>query len=356
MIEKKDFFNIRNNFKNIQNVESVLLHGAREESPLFSIMIPTYLRNIYLKDTINSALKQVTEIQYEIVIVDNNPDFSCCDTYEVVKDFCDQRLVYYKNRENLGMFGNWNRCLELANAKWVLILHDDDTISEDYISSMWKIIKKNEKLAAVGCNYRTMDGEKKLYYLAMKEKLKRVFSRETYRVLGSDFYFIHPINIMGALLNKEKAISIGGFDNRWNPISDYVFLLCLADKYNVYSTQKTLLNYRIAVNASLTPKHLIGMYEYDILLRKFLGEKFDFYGISRDLKFRNCLANIQRNGFQNGWIKKLSKEEQDKVIRVYDQTDVDATFVQYDSRTLRIVKFKQFVYRMWIRMFRQVRL
>ena len=140
-LSNSDFFDIRNNFEKFRDAKSTLLYGMRMKNSLLSIMIPTFMRNTYLKDTIESALRQKTDVPFEIVIVDNDSDFNNLDTLEVVKQFNDRRVSYYKNSQNLGMFGNWNRCLELANSEWVLILHDDDMIEEHYISNMMTVGK-----------------------------------------------------------------------------------------------------------------------------------------------------------------------------------------------------------------------
>lgn len=46
------------------------------------------------------------------------------------------KITYYKNKRNLGLFGNLNQCLKLAKGKWVCILHDDDILLPNYLSTM----------------------------------------------------------------------------------------------------------------------------------------------------------------------------------------------------------------------------
>ena len=44
--------------------------------------------------------------------------------------------MYMKNEENIGMFGNWNRALEVTRTKYVVLLHDDDWLTENYIETV----------------------------------------------------------------------------------------------------------------------------------------------------------------------------------------------------------------------------
>ena len=52
----------------------------------------------------------------------------------ITTDFVNTgKLRYYKNVQNIGLFGNWNRCFQLACGKWVVLLHDDDLIFDDFL-------------------------------------------------------------------------------------------------------------------------------------------------------------------------------------------------------------------------------
>jgi Glycosyl transferase family 2 len=98
--------------------------GKEGELPLVSICIPTYNRADMVGDAIASALAQTYQ-GIEVVVVDN----ACTDrTPEVVASFPDPRLRFVRNERNLGLFGNFNRCIELARGSLIHILHSDDKI------------------------------------------------------------------------------------------------------------------------------------------------------------------------------------------------------------------------------------
>jgi hypothetical protein len=53
----------------------------------------------------------------------------------VVASFPDSRLRFERNERNLGLFGNFNRCIELARGSLIHILHSDDTIPPGFTSA-----------------------------------------------------------------------------------------------------------------------------------------------------------------------------------------------------------------------------
>ena len=78
-----------------------------DNKPLVSVCIPAYNNEEYIAQTINNILGQSYK-NIELIIVDDN---SMDNTLDVIKSFTDKRIKVYKNESNLGMAGNWNRCL-----------------------------------------------------------------------------------------------------------------------------------------------------------------------------------------------------------------------------------------------------
>ena len=101
---------------------------ALQDLPLVSICIPTYNRAGMVGKAIGSALDQ-TYPNIEVIVVDNA---STDSTAEVVGGFKDARLRFVRNERNLGLFGNFNRCIELASGEYVHILHSDDSIESGF--------------------------------------------------------------------------------------------------------------------------------------------------------------------------------------------------------------------------------
>lgn len=62
---------------------------------------------------------------FELLIID---DCSTDETASLISRFDDPRIRFLRNEHNLGAEGNWNRCLELAQGKYFLLLPGDDLL------------------------------------------------------------------------------------------------------------------------------------------------------------------------------------------------------------------------------------
>ena len=115
----------------------------REGSPAVSICIPTWNRAGMVGDAIRSALAQ-TYRDTEVLVVDNA---STDTTADVVASFRDPRLRYVRNDRNLGLFGNFNRCITLAQGKYLHILHSDDLIPPGFTALSVQFLEEHPEVA-----------------------------------------------------------------------------------------------------------------------------------------------------------------------------------------------------------------
>jgi len=122
--------------------------------PLVSVCIPSYNNEKYIAETIQSVLNQ-TYSNFEIIIVD---DHSIDKTIEVINRFSDKRIVLYQNTVNLGMHGNWNKVLSLANGEYIKLLCGDDIIYPDCIAQEVKAFLDdfNEEVSVVSVHRRVI--------------------------------------------------------------------------------------------------------------------------------------------------------------------------------------------------------
>lgn len=106
---------------------------ALKDERLISIITPVYNSEKYIGDTIKSVLAQ-TYSNWEMLIVD---DCSKDNTEQVVKQFNDPRIKYFKLKSNSGAAVARNEALEKAQGKIIAFLDADD---------MWKSEKLEKQL------------------------------------------------------------------------------------------------------------------------------------------------------------------------------------------------------------------
>ena len=102
--------------------------------PLVSVCVPTYNGEPFLQAALDSASAQ-TFGDLEILVVD---DGSSDGTPALVERHAadDPRVRLLRNERNLGLVGNWNRCLEAARGTWIKFLFQDDLLEPACVERM----------------------------------------------------------------------------------------------------------------------------------------------------------------------------------------------------------------------------
>lgn len=94
-----------------------------------TIAIPTYNRSQLLKTSLASALAQDYS-DFQVLVLDNA---SSDDTEAVVRSFTDERITYVRNETNIGLFGNFQRAIEINSSSYLSFLPDDDILLPNFI-------------------------------------------------------------------------------------------------------------------------------------------------------------------------------------------------------------------------------
>jgi glycosyltransferase involved in cell wall biosynthesis len=102
--------------------------------PLVSVCIPTYNGAKYLRECLDSVLAQ-TFTDFDVLIVD---DKSSDTTLDIAQEYAsrDSQIKIIANPSNLGLVGNWNRCVELAQGEWIKFVFQDDLIAPNCLEKM----------------------------------------------------------------------------------------------------------------------------------------------------------------------------------------------------------------------------
>ncbi len=106
---------------------------------LFTIAIPAYNNERTIQKTIDSCLKQETDINYELLIVD---DASTDSTPKILIQYDDPRIRVVTLEKRIPLIANHNACFENALGKYVLFCHADDTLEDHAIETFAGKLKK----------------------------------------------------------------------------------------------------------------------------------------------------------------------------------------------------------------------
>ena len=111
------------------------MQSIQKSPPKFSIIVPIYNVESFLKECIDSVLLQDFQ-DYELICIN---DGSTDNSLEVLKTFSDSRIKII-NQENQGMSCARNSGLDIALGEYIWFIDSDDKIAEHSLSDLNKLI------------------------------------------------------------------------------------------------------------------------------------------------------------------------------------------------------------------------
>ena len=238
-------------------------------SPLVTIAIPAYKAD-FLREAISSALNQ-SYSNIELIVVD---DCSPENIEDIVKQFNDSRIRYYRNNTNIGAQDpsiNWNKCLEYAKGVFFALLCDDDTYEPTFIEEMLKLANTYLDVKVFRARARTIDKKNQVINWYPSAPAFETNFDYMYQKLSG----FRRQTISEFLYRTDYIKKLEGFSNMpraWTADSLSIFKFAQAN--GIATTQKFLTNYREAGN-NISSKHSDAMSKFDALL-KFRKEISNF--------------------------------------------------------------------------------
>lgn len=106
-----------------------------------SIGLPVYNGAPVLQVTLDSLLNQ-SYSDFELIISDNASTDQTEDLCRAYAEL-DNRVRYYRNRENIGLGRNFNRVFELATGEYFKWASSDDLCKPDYLSRCVEVLDRD---------------------------------------------------------------------------------------------------------------------------------------------------------------------------------------------------------------------
>lgn len=257
-----DLLEIKDNFNLFRAVPSKLRYSdSHIQHPDLTVIIPTYKNLSTLFEAIESALNQNNAPNYDILIINNDPGD---DTIIInkIKSYISDRIIYFRNEKNIGMFGNWLRGIELAKSDYVVYLHADDMFVENTLEVLWKYHLKIEPTAAIiGREHNLIKGCF-VKYKQQKKLFKFIKLKQFYKLNKFSLYKQESENGCAALLNRHVIKEIGGWNPSCYPSSDKLMFVNYQARYPVYRVNIPIRIDRVESNESLNCAKLFPASEY----------------------------------------------------------------------------------------------
>ena len=178
--------------------------------PLVTVAIPMYNNGRFIDETINSVLRQ-TFTDFELLIYDDN---STDDSYEKAASYNDSRIKLFRNPENLGPEGNWNKAISNVTGKYVKLVCGDDLLFPECLQKQVAVFEDpyNNGVSLVSSQRTIIDPEgktliKKVNFVnegrkEMVDVIRKMIRMGT-NIIGEPVCGLYPAN----LISKTRGYS-----------------------------------------------------------------------------------------------------------------------------------------------------
>ncbi|CAN5338639.1 hypothetical protein BH11BAC5_BH11BAC5_30170 [soil metagenome] len=259
-----------------------------KETPLLSVLMTAYNRELYIAEAIESVLNSTCK-NFELIIVD---DRSNDDTVKIAAAYAakDLRIKIYLNEKNLGDYANRNKAASYATGKYVKYLDSDDTI---YSWGLEYCVDLMEIHPAAGMGIFKASNKVDSSYLSPAEAVRKHFFENTFLNIGPS----------GTILNRQAFEEIGFFKADYGPASDLYFNIKMAARFPVVILPKEFFYYREHAGQEINNQqaYLINNYRYLRDILKLPDLPIEEHSRARLLTtakrnfIKDCVKSIWRN-------------------------------------------------------------
>ena len=218
----------------------------------YTIILPVHNGGNYIKECVNSILKQTLQ-NFNMIVLENN---STDGTLEWLNSLNNNRIVIYPSPNcTLTIEENWGRALTIPTNEFITLIGHDDVLLPDYLETMDKLISKhpNASLYQTHYKYINSEGEFVRHCLPMHE------IQYSHEFLAC--HFLQSMDSMGTgyMFRKSDYVKVLGMPKNYPNLifADYELWIRLTDiSYKATSLNNCFL-YRLHNSLSKTTNGML---------------------------------------------------------------------------------------------------
>lgn len=298
-------------------------------SKVISVILPVYNGIPYLKDSVESVLKQNFQ-DFEFIILD---DCSTDGSYEYLKNLDDPRVKLLRNEKNKGLFPNLNMLINASDTALIKIWSQDDIMYPDCLETFVKFHAQHE-VGFSYCSRDKIDENGQLKPALPADHTPSLISTSLHTRIA---YFTGSIagNIANVCLNRKALHETGLFDERMKISGDFFMWVKLAEKFNTGFINKYLLQLRDH-SGQLSRKE--SYYKFHIIEDMIVYRYLDGYAGEKEKKEGHAnLLQYKMLFYFTVMMKAFAKADFDTAFGIRKAL---ATYISVPRLALNFVKYK----------------
>jgi glycosyltransferase involved in cell wall biosynthesis len=290
------------------------LINKNHKAPKVSIFCMVYNHEPFIRECLEGFLMQKCNFDYEIVL---GEDCSTDNSREIILEYASKFPEKFKlllHEKNIGAAQNQKIVFENCTGKYIAMCEGDDywtdplklqkqvdflEKNEEYVCCIHNAVLLNSKLTLIP--YKNYVNEKMHKYITMEELL-----------MGNSFPTCSLL--FKNILEYEKINELENYS-----VGDWILLLFLARKGNIYYDNTSMAVYRINESGEFSKLNMIEKFELNQLLRIQIYKYFCQNLVERNLVIKS--KNESALGLIKQEIKNVNLTNILKLIKIFIKTN-----------------------------------
>ena len=273
------------------------------ESPLVSVIIPTYSRPTNLCRAIDSVLNQ-TYRPIEIIVVDDNgvgTEFQI-QTESVLKKYIElEQIVYVKHDVNKNGSAARNTGFRISNGEYINFLDDDDVLIPSKIEIQVScLINSDDKIGAAFCNTIVEDNGCMHYVKNLKD------GNVVQELLLNEVQF----NTSTILFKRECLETLNGWDESFFRHQDWELMVRFFSKYEIKLVAPDDYLIKKYVSSNIVTKNPLKSIEFKEFFIDKMSSYLDAMPLKNEILFKQydiLVYHLFKYGFRKQALKYVDK-------------------------------------------------
>jgi glycosyltransferase involved in cell wall biosynthesis len=196
-----------------------------------TVAIPTYRGARHLAEALRGVLAQ-EGVAFDLLVSDDRSDD---ETLDVVRSVAGDRARVSVNSEQLGLAGNWNRCVTLCRTPLVAIFHQDDVMRPGHLAAHVAAFEARPDAGLIASATTVIDEHGSPVPAKVVDPGGLGLVDRTYEpgeAIG-EMAVANPLRCSAVTLAGAAHAAAGGFDSSYRYVVDWDFWLSIARMFPV---------------------------------------------------------------------------------------------------------------------------
>jgi glycosyltransferase involved in cell wall biosynthesis len=202
-----------------------------ETGPMVDVMMPYYGDVGMMQEAVRSVLNQ-SDPRWRLTVVDDGTEPGVPEWFaSVIAAQGDDKVRYYRNERNLGVTGNFQKCLSLVERDFVTMIGSDDRLLPDYIATVLDLYDRHPEASLVQPGVEVIDETGAVTEPWVDKVKRRVYAPKVHgsQVLGGEELAVSLLRgnwmYFPSICWRADAITSVGFDENLRVIQDLALTL-----------------------------------------------------------------------------------------------------------------------------------